>query len=150
MLFGDTGYGLIEYWKDSEKRLRREAGKQVAEVYHYHGKAVRKMFLAGSLLMVTALPFFYELIPYPVYTTILATVVLIVSAGLTNPHRLLSVILDVFVSLVAVITFEYYSVYIASAMPEEKFFFLVNQILAVIFLFALYFAIKTLRGMIYD
>lgn len=151
MFFNDAGYvGLVEYWKDDARRFKREAQEEVASVYHYHGGIVRKLFLAGVLFMFVALPLFFDLIPYPIHTTIIAVIVLIVAAGLTNPQKILSVVFDVLIALIALVTFEYYSIYTARTIPEQELFFFTNLVLVIIFLFALYFGVKTLRGMIYD
>ncbi len=117
---------------------------------HYYGDYVRRLFLVGAFLMALTLPFFYVLIMVgPVYLSMFAIVALGVAAGATNPRHRWVAVLDVCISVAAIITFEYHAIYASSpfgAVSTVRNFFWTNQTLTVIFLTALYYSVKTLRG----
>ena len=112
---------------------------------HYHGDTIRKLFLTGGGMMLIALPFFQSFVPYPVFVSIFAALTVAFFAGVMTPHQNKWVMpLNVLVAAAAVIVFEYYAVqaYLEGRVP----FFAVNQILALVFFAAFYYATKTLRG----
>lgn len=113
---------------------------------HYYGDEVRQFFLAGAFIMVAALPFVHALIDQPVVFSILAILILVVAAGLTNPKQLSTAILNALIAIAAVIVLELYAISAYGASGIVGLFFWLNQMLAIDFLIALYFAIKTIRG----
>lgn len=113
---------------------------------HYYGDIVRRLFLAGAFLMALSLPLFWKDISLPLYITIFTVLAVDVAAGITTPAKFWSNILNLLVSVLAVAGFEYYAVRAYGNLPEGKYFFVVNQTLALIFLAALYYSVKTVRG----
>lgn len=111
---------------------------------HYYGDIVRKLFLWGGLIMLLTLPFFNQFLPVPAFVSMLAILVIGLVAGFTNPLQRWVMFLDIVVALVGLIAFEYHAVSQYSVIP--LLLFLIDQLLAVIFFFALYFSTKTLRG----
>jgi hypothetical protein len=112
---------------------------------HYYGDVVRILFFLAGILMILSLPLLDGIILVPVHIAIFSILILIFIAGLTNPVQKWVSIIDSIVSSAGFIVFEYYAVSIFS-QGEEFLFFLINQTLAVLFLFAFYFATKTVRG----
>jgi hypothetical protein len=49
---------------------------------HYYGDLVRKLFLAGGLLMLISLPFFQFFVPVSMFVAIIAILVIILGAAL--------------------------------------------------------------------
>lgn len=115
---------------------------------HYYGDIVRRFFVLGALIMAITLPFFHEIIPVPTLTSLALIAIVGVMAGLTNPRQAWVALLNVFISLGGVVAFEYYAVSSFDAYGVDSLFFWTNQFLAVIFLFALYWSSKTIRGML--
>ena len=124
----------------------KEARKEIALAYHYYGDRVRKLFLLGALLMVAGLPFLYDVIPQPIFFSILAIFVLLAAAGLTNPQQVLTSAVNVALAIFATGAFEYYAIYASQNYGVGSLFFWANEALAINFLFASYYSIKTLRG----
>ncbi len=124
----------------------KKARGEIALAYHYYGDRVRKLFLVGALIMVTSLPFLYDVIPQPVFFSILAIFVLLAAAGLTNPQQVLTSAINVALAIFATGAFEYYAVYASQNFGVGSLFFWANEALAIDFLFASYYSIKTLRG----
>lgn len=111
---------------------------------HYYGDIVRQLFIAGGVIMVLTLPFYKYVIPVPSFVAVLAIVIIDIAAGLTNPRQLWVMKLDLGISLMAAIVFEYHAVTGYETQTEPLFW--ITQGLAVIFFFALYFSIKSTRG----
>lgn len=115
---------------------------------HYYGDLVRKLFLTGAILMLLTLPFMSTYIEVPIYISILAAITIGVVAGITNPAQKWAGILNFGIALTASFIFEYQAIMGYTHYSYLHRTFLINQILAVIFLVALYFATKTVRGMV--
>ena len=112
---------------------------------HYYGDIVRLFFLFAGIVMLLSLPLLTDILPVPIYISIISILMLIFVAGLTNPAQKWVSVLDIIMSAVGFVVFEYYAAKIFS-QNIDFYVFLVNQTLAAFFLFAFYFATKTLRG----
>lgn len=114
---------------------------------HYYGDVVRFLFLLAAAIMLISLPFLNNNLPVPLIFSITTILSIGVLAGFTNPLQRTTAIINTGVSAISLVTFEYYAVnyYLDFSLSEM---FVVNQILAFIFLFALYYSTKTLRAML--
>lgn len=115
-----------------------------ALVPHYYGDIVRKLFLAAGVIILLALPFIDSLLPLPATILLLVVLATSVVAGLTNPKQLWVMVLDIAVALIGIIAFEGHA--ITRSDGDPVWVFVVDQVLALLFFFALYFSIKSLRG----
>lgn len=118
---------------------------------HYYGDNVRQLFFSAASIMAALLPFVNKKLEIPISFSIIGIIILVVAAGLTKPHRAYTATLNVGISLFSAGFFEYCAVIYFNALTPgnwSNFFllFLANQILTIIFIFALYFSVKTLRG----
>jgi hypothetical protein len=113
---------------------------------HYYGDVVRAMLFAAGLLMLIGLPYFTQqgLIPLPVFGSIGLILIIGLIAGAINPLQPVVMIINVVVSLVSLLSFEFYAV--QSYGDSQWLFFLVNQCLAILFFFTFYYGTKSLRG----
>ena len=111
----------------------------------YYGETVRNLFLVAGIIILFSLPFFHKVFKLPYIIPILAIVVLSLCAGFTNPRLKWSLAIDAIVAGIALVVFEYYAIDAYQSQSLLKLFFLINQILALIFFFALYYCIQTLR-----
>lgn len=114
---------------------------------HYYGDIVRILFFIAGILMILSLPLLNGFVPVSLHISIFSILILIFIAGLTNPAQKWVSIVDTLISSVGFVVFEYFAV-ITFSGGEDFLFFLINQTLAVLFLFAFYFATKTVRGFI--
>ena len=112
----------------------------------YYGDVVRKLFISAAILTFLVYPFLSAFLPQQPSFMILAVVILSVMAGLTSSKGHLAVIIDIIISLFAVIFFENHALIYVKALPRA--IFVADQILTLIFFFALYYSVKTLRIMI--
>lgn len=114
------------------------------KIPHYHGDRTRTFLVIAATLMLIGLPFFKNQIPYPLSLSIITIVILIFLAGLTNPKLVWITFVEVTISALGFFVFEYFAIFKFTNFSD--LFFWTNQILALLFFFAFYFATKTLRG----
>ena len=114
------------------------------ESEHYYGDTVRKLFLAGAIVMILTYPFFSPFVPQSPAFMIIAIVLLAVMAGTTSPKQHWMAAVDIAVSLFAVVFFENHA--ITFVRTPLTWIFLTDQLLVLIFIIALYLSVKTCRS----
>ncbi len=118
---------------------------------HYYGRHIRSLFIASAIVMLLTLPIFDALIPFNGLFSMGMIIFVGILAGLLSPMARIVVVLCTVASIVGGFTFEYQAIFafwrINGAL--EFWFFAVNELLAVLFFFALYYCSKTLRGVIF-
>ncbi len=140
-------------FKNMKLKNEKHEVKNSAEspLKHYYGDIIRKLFLAIALLMVVAYPVFTQFINLPHYLPILAVVIVVLLAGFQNPLHYFVPLINTLAAVAGFIIFEYKATIIyLNAENYSLAFFWTNQILAVLFLIAVYFCSKTLRGMYFS
>lgn len=129
---------MADFWESfrNEKLLTR----------HYYGDVVRFLFLLAAVIMLVTLPFLNPSLPIPLIFSILIILTIGLVAGVTNPLQKSTSVITTGISSIALVVFEYYAVTTYLASSFTSLLFIVNQTLALIFLFALYYSTKTLRA----
>lgn len=117
---------------------------------HYYGDIVRYLFITAAILMVIGLPIFQNYIQWPLVISIITITVLGIAAGLTNPKQKISAVVNLIISIFGFIIFAYTSVNAINQTPSNDKFLLTDIVLSLIFLFATYFAMKTVRAEMLD
>ena len=112
---------------------------------HYYGSIVRKLFVLAAVLTFLIYPFFSPFLPQQPALMIFAVAVLAIMAGLTSQRDRLVIVIDIIISILAIIFFENHAIVYVKLLPRG--IFVADQILTFIFFFALYYSVKTLRGM---
>lgn len=111
---------------------------------HYWGTAARQLMLAGAALMLFAAPLYGDDLrtefPYVVVGALLA----VGFAALTNPRERWVSIGDAAISSIAAAVYAIWG--IGGYTSEEPTAFVLRVAVAVIFLFAFYFSMKTVRA----
>jgi phosphatidylserine synthase len=119
---------------------------------HYYGDSIRVIFIVSGIVMLCSFPFFSSLVGLPAIVSIIGIMVLVVLGGLLSPVSRWVFVVSSIVPMAGFALFEYYAYYaytnLSSLVPTHVYFFWVNQFLALMFFFATYLSIKTLRGMI--
>ncbi|TSC82550.1 MAG: Uncharacterized protein G01um101419_556 [Parcubacteria group bacterium Gr01-1014_19] len=126
---------------DLEKTSKEDPGH-----YHYYGDDIRKIFVGVGVVMLLALPFFNNILPVPAFISIISILVISLAAGLTNPRKQWTAIINTIASVIGLAVFEYYAVDAATRYSESSALFFVNQVIALAFFLALYLSTKTWRG----
>lgn len=113
---------------------------------HYHGDAVRGLFLVSALVLIVAQSTGAEL-PFPTAGAVIAAVALVIAAGITNPREPWIHWVDAVLALMGTFIFgtaavEHYRARMSLFDPS----FAYVEALALLSLFALYFTTRTIRG----
>ena len=115
---------------------------------HYYGDIVRKLFIAGAVIMLLFLPFVLDRLPVSLFVSLLAIICFGLFAGLTNPKQIWVEVVNLIISIAAVVFFEFYAVNFYMLYDAWDLLFLAHQVLAILFFVALYYSTKTVRGML--
>lgn len=129
--------------EDLLERIRNE--KKLTR--HYYGDLVRILFMTAAIIMIVTLPFLTSDLPISFLISIFTILIIGILAGITNPLQKWTTVTDTIISILGIMTFEYFAVTTYIEKSYTNLFFITNQILAVIFLFALYYSTKTIRAM---
>lgn len=116
------------------------------DLSHYYGDIVRYLFLGAGLIMVISLPVFDAYIDVPLIISVICIAILGIAAGFTNPKQLVSSVVNFVISVIGFVIFLYTGVYNYQHQIGNDKFVLTTLILAAIFIFAVYFSMKTLRA----
>ncbi|MEO8065835.1 MAG: hypothetical protein ABI643_03220 [Candidatus Doudnabacteria bacterium] len=111
---------------------------------HYYGDSIRKLFIFAALIIVVGLPFVYGYLGLPITLSLVAALALVIFAALTSPNHKWVIEINAIVSAVALLIFEAYAIRFYNL--QQPFLFVTNEILALLFLVALYYSVKTWRG----
>lgn len=118
----------------------------IGVIPHYYGDAVRQLFIAAAALILVTAPFYAELTPYTTITDIVSALVLACLAALTSPRLRSVLLLDACAAGAGLLVYE--SAAVSGYSSGDLVMFVMRQALAIIFLFALYNSVKTLRSML--
>lgn len=113
---------------------------------HYHGDAVRILFVLAAALMFLA-EMLNANLPFSTAATVFIIIVLVISAGITNPAQMWIHWVNMFFSLIGLMLFGGTALtrFRTDAPLNES---LIVGILAVVFLGALYLSTRTIRGLL--
>lgn len=109
----------------------------------YYGNIVRKLFITNGLVILITLPFVKTLTKGPVFYSLLIVIVLAFFAGITSSKHKKTIFVDVLVSAIGFGVFAYQGV--ISFQGFISLFFVTNFVLAILFLFAFYWSVKSAR-----
>lgn len=110
---------------------------------------VRRLFIVAGIIMIINLPFVHDQLPIPLSISILIILGIAIFAGMTSPKDRYIDFFDTLLSMGGFIIFQYSAVNIyLSTNSFFNFLFLTNEILALIFFFATYYSVKSLKNII--
>jgi hypothetical protein len=114
---------------------------------HYYGDIVRRLFLAAGLIMIIGYAFFSGLIQVPIFISLFSVVLISLLAGFQNPANKSIIGINLVVSVVACVLFQDTAItnYLSDA-NRNTWFFIINEALAIIFFFCIYYSAKTFRS----
>ena len=123
--------------------MRRWYG--VGEVPHYYGDIVRQLFLGGAALLLFAAPFYADSITSELPYEIAAGLAVVCLAALTNPWKRWVITSDAITAGIIAVVYEWWA--LTGYDTITPIAFVLRQATAIIFLFAFYFSVKTVRAM---
>ncbi|MEK7144582.1 MAG: hypothetical protein AAB794_01850 [Patescibacteria group bacterium] len=117
------------------------------KIPHYHGDAVRALFVVSAILLIVAKSTGANL-PLSTFGTVLVAVVLVVAAGITNPAQFWIHWANAFLAACGTILFGVTAIrhYRTGASIFDVSFIYV-EVIALLSLVALYFTTRTVRGL---
>lgn len=116
------------------------------DIPHYYGDYIRPLFILTAILALVATPLWGDLLPFGPVAQVGASVLLVLLAGLTNAKSMYIMAADATVSAVSVFLLEIAAIGLRTSSTMELF--AAREVCAILMLGALYFSVKTLRGMI--
>lgn len=115
---------------------------------HYYGDYVRQIFMVCGAAMLIFSPFLargdFAVLPFEIGGAIVVAIL----GALTNPVKQLSLLANSIAAGVGVVVYELLA--LSEFYNEAYMAFIARETLAVAFLFALYFSLKTLRNMVFN
>lgn len=114
---------------------------------HYHGDAVRALFVASAIVLIVARSTGVDL-PLSTFGTVSTAVALVIAAGITNPASFWIHWINAGLAMVGTILFgmsavDHYRLGISVFDPSFTYI----EALALLSLLALYFTTRTIRGL---
>lgn len=137
--FDEVDYRELE--RENEPWLYRSE-----KLHHYYGDIVRQIFVGVAALALLAAPFYADDLRAELPFTIISAVFLIIAAALTGPWNTLIMAVNVALSGIGFVIFELWA--LAGYETVSLVAVSLRQIIALAFMFALYFSVKTLRSML--
>lgn len=123
-------------------------GRYWPNVPHYYGDYVRQLMFGASVLMIFGAPYYSEDVRVVMPIVVIAVIVLIAFAALTNPWKQNIMMYDAVANGVGLMIFQVWA--LLEYESSTPLAFVLRQALSLIFLTAFYFSIKTLRAMMLD
>lgn len=115
---------------------------------HYYGDNVRLLFLSATVLMLAGAPIYTDNLASQSLPIIIGALVLVVIAGLLSPRIRSAKVLSAACAVVGAAVFETWALTGYDLLPGYVFLF--RQFIALIFFFALYFSLKTVRADVFE
>lgn len=120
---------------------------QLHGVPHYYGDIVRQLFLVSAAVMLVAAPFYADTLSLELPFEIMGAIVLVALAAAVNPHNRLGLYGNAIASGVGLVLYETWALYPYSTSTWMQF--TLRQFVALLFLAAFYFSMKTVRALIF-
>lgn len=139
---------MVEYETYAEDKLTI-GSRHRDDIPHYFGHTIRRFFFAIAFIMLATLPLFKNELAIPVVYSVFAIIAVTFAAGYTNPHSRGILVFDGVVAVLGLLVFGFSSVtgYSDYGMDSiRQVLFYTNQVVALCFLAAFYFSVKSLRG----
>jgi hypothetical protein len=131
---------------DEYSYLPSKKGNLTPPLSHYYGDTVRILFLFGAVVLLVATGVYRDSFDMPIFMSSFGVILLVFLAGLTMYKQRLFTLADVLVSFASTIIFE--SLVLYGSHGRDTALFWIYQVLAINFLSALYFSVKTFRNSI--
>jgi hypothetical protein len=118
---------------------------QSRRIEHYYGDYVRQLFVVAALLSIVVIPVLGNLLPFGTLVQVASAILLVILAGVTNPHSKTVMWYNTVTAGLSVLLLELAAIY--QYKPVEMWLFMAREAVAIMLLFALYFSVKTIRAM---
>ncbi len=142
--------GIVDEYMAETPHNQVDRGLMAREkkVPHYYGDTVRILLISAGVLLLLSILFDKGLLAFNLVVGIVMVLVLTIFAGLTSPRNYGAIVIDTIAAGCLFVIYEVLAV--ASFSQHDNVFdvgFALRQGIAFVALMALYFGIKTIRGM---
>ena len=117
------------------------------KIAHYYGDFVRQCLVAAAALMLLTAPYYADDLHNELPFEIIGAVVLVALAALTSPWNRTVIIGDAVASGAGLVVFELWA--LQEYSPSLLIAFALRQAIAIAFMCAFYFSMKTFRAMMF-
>lgn len=117
------------------------------KVIQYFGNQISRLLLLAGMLIVITHPFFKSSLSstfLPI--TLLSVMALVFLAGFTSSKYKWIIFVDTVASAIGFLVFSYQAIINYHDASTYYAFFLINLVISLLFLFAFYFGVKTIKG----
>ncbi len=125
----------------------RQHTSYVEHVPHYYGDYVRILFLSATGLMLLGAPFYADSLRIELPFEIVGALVLAALAALANPHSKTVLAADAIAAGVGMVVYGTWALFSYSESTWVQF--ILRQGIAIVFLAAFYFSMKTVRAFLF-
>jgi hypothetical protein len=115
-------------------------------VSHYYGDLVREFFLGVAAVMLFAAPFYGDDVRAEFPFIVIAALIVVCLAALTNPWKKSVLVADAIVAGVGMVVYQVWALNEYGITSYTSFVF--REAISIIFMFAFYFSVKTVRAML--
>lgn len=115
-------------------------------VPHYYGDFVRQLMLGGAALMLFGAPFYADSLTSEIPFEVFGVLVLVSLAAVINPWKKSVLMATAIATGVGMTVYQTWALYGYAQITATAF--VLREALAIIFMFAFYFSVKTVRAMI--
>ncbi len=116
------------------------------QVTHYYGDIVRQLMLGATAIMMAGAPFYSDSLSAEFPFEVIGAIIIVALAALTNPYKRSVVAIDTLLTGLGAGVFGLWAFFGYNQIDSVAF--VLRDAIAVLFLFAFYFSLKTLRAMI--
>lgn len=114
-------------------------------IRHYYGDSLRLMFLISAIVYAVSMSLFGNLLPVDMYAGVGIVILLVLLAGITNPHSQALMFVNVVVAGVGAYLMQ--TAAISFFNIDSSILFILRQLVAVLLLIAFYHSVRTVRNM---
>ncbi len=114
-------------------------------VAHYYGSVVRTLFVIAAIFILVFSTLFGDILPWGIHFKSMSILALLLLAGLTNPRTEWVMIADGVAAAAGFIMVQ--TVALGRFAPDSVTLFAIREIAGLVFMFAFYFSMKTVRAM---
>lgn len=138
---GDGGGGWVELEKAA---VTRSSHQEIPRISHYYGDVSRQLLVAAAATMLIGSPIYGDSLRLQFPFIVTGTLILVAFAALTNPRYMWVSIGSSVASGVGVLAYGMWSM--IGYTSENPIAFVLRMAIAIVFLFAFYYSLKTVRS----
>ncbi len=131
--------------EEDEDDLKHRVVYGSAASPNYYGDIVRGLFVAADVIILLTLPFFYGNLQISLAIPVAGVIISGLAAGFTSDRFRWSMTVNMFIAVLALALLEFSAIVNYRSHSTNPIFLFITQILTLLYFFALYYSVQTLR-----